>query len=70
MLKKFVQGLMDEFLVLMQLRLIIETKETNQQESDLREELLKALDRLYRRLMAMGTLMPNSDFAPYVPSNI
>ena len=64
MLKKFVQGLMDEFLALMQARLMSETKATNQKELDAREELLKALDRLYRRLMAMGTLMPNSDFAP------
>lgn len=55
---------MDEFLALMQARLMSETKATNQKELDAREELLKALDRLYRRLMAMGTLMPNSDFAP------
>ncbi|CAG7831601.1 unnamed protein product [Allacma fusca] len=63
MLKKFVQGLMDDFLTLMQTKLILETKETNQ-ESDRREDLLKALDRLYRRILAISTLMPNSDFAP------
>ena len=55
---------MDEFLECMESRLSVEVRDVGQQEAEFRENYLKAMDRLYRRLMAMGTLMPNTDFAP------
>lgn len=62
MLKPFVGNLMDKFLQIMEGRLTSEVNENSQQEAEFRDDLLKAMDRLYRRLMAMGTLMPNTDF--------
>lgn len=51
-------------MVIMERRLTSEDELNNIQAAEQRDELIKALDRLYRRLMAMGTLMPNTDFAP------
>jgi hypothetical protein len=55
---------MEEFLGLMESRLTAEVHEASQQEAECREHFLKALDRLYRRLVSMGTLMPNTEFTP------
>jgi len=55
---------MDEFLEFMETRLSVEVRDISQHEAEVRENYLKAMDRLYRRLMAMGTLMPNTDFTP------
>jgi len=55
--------LMNNFMSIMEHRLTSEDELKNIQDVEQWDELIKALDRLYRRLMAMGTLMPNVDFA-------
>jgi len=64
LLSDFSKELMHKFMTLMEDRLVSESKRTNPKDTESREETLRALDRLYRRLTAMGTLMPNTDFAP------
>jgi hypothetical protein len=63
-LKVFAQSLMNSFLELMERRLLTEVENLNTQDSEQREELIKSLERLYRRLISLGILVPNADFAP------
>jgi len=63
-LKNFAQALMGDFLGLMENRLLFEVESLKPQENEPREELIKAMERLYRRLVSLGILVPNTDFAP------
>lgn len=64
MLKAFVLKLTKDVMTIMGHRLTSEDELQNTRASEQRDELIKALDRLYRKLMAMGTLIPTIDFAP------
>jgi len=62
-LQKFVLQLLHGFLDIMESRLTIEVKYLANHDPEFREAFLKTLDRLYRRLLAMGMLIPNTDFS-------
>lgn len=64
MLRKFTIDMLSSFMTIVEIRLTCTEEIENIQATDQRDEFLKALDRLFRKLVAMSTLMPSVQFSP------